>query len=350
MRFGAHSTNLVERVLESASLLPTPLADTLLGTRLVRTVLVASKLGMFDALEAGPRSAAEVARDRGTHPQATEKLLGALVGAGYATCDAEGRYALTRMSRRWMRSKSPVSLHDHMLLMFIAWRWVEHYEEFVRTGRPLDVHADLRDGEWGVYQRGMQSIARVSAPEVAARTPVPRGATAMLDVGGAHGAYSVALCRRHPRLRSTILDLPEAVEASAPLLAAQANGLGDRVVHRAGDARTHDYGDGTYDLIFTANLVHHFDADTNRDLMRRFSRALRPGGYVVVQEIEKSDARDDPSQVGGLGDLYFAMLSDSGTLAFSEVARWQEEAGLVPRKPVRLFTLPGTGQQAARKP
>lgn len=347
MRFGAQATGFVERILDSASLLPTPLADTLVGTWLVRTIMVASRLGMFDALEAGPLSAAEVARARETHPDATEKLLGALVGAGYATCDASGRYALTRMSRRWMRTKSPVSLHDHMLLMFVAWRWVEHYEEFVRTGRPLDVHADLRDGEWGAYQRGMQAIARVSAPEVAARTPVPRGATQMLDVGGAHGTYSVGLCRRHRRLRSTILDLPEAVEASAPLLAAQ--GMGERVVHLAGDARTHDYGEATYDLIFTANLVHHFDAATNRDLMGRFARALRPGGYLVVQEIEKVDVRDHPEQVGALGDLYFAMLSDSGTLAFSEVAAWQSEAGLVVKKPMRLFTLPGTGQQAGRK-
>jgi 2-polyprenyl-3-methyl-5-hydroxy-6-metoxy-1,4-benzoquinol methylase len=338
---------VVERLLDSASLLPTPLADTLVGTWLVRTILVASKLGIFDALEAGPLPGADVARARGTHPEATEKLLGALAGGGYVTCDRRGRYALTRMSRRWMTTRGALSLHDHMQLMFIAWRWMEHYEEFVRTGRPLDVHGDLREGEWAVYQRGMQSIARVSAPEVAARTPVPRGATAMLDVGGAHGIYSVALCRRHRRLRSTILDLPEAVEASAPLLAS--HGLGDRVVHLAGDARTHDYGSEAYDLIFAANIVHHFDDATNRDLMRRFARALRPGGRVVVQEIERSAARHDPDQVGALGDLYFAMLSDSGTLAFSQVAEWQSAAGLTPGKPLRLFTLPGTGQQSAGK-
>jgi len=347
VKFGARPTGVVEHLLDSASLLPTPLADTLVGTWTVRTVMVASKLGMFDALEAGPRSAAEVAGARGTHAAATEKLLSALVGAGYASCDAAGRYALTRMSRRWMRKESPLSLHDHMQLMFVAWRWVEHYEEYVRTGRALDVHRDLRNGEWETYQRGMRAIARVSAPEVAVRTPVPRGATAMLDVGGAHGAYSVALCRRHRRLRSTILDLPEAVTASAPLL--EGERMGERVVHRAVDALTYDYGEGTCDLVFVANLMHHFDDATNRDLMRRFARALRPGGYVVVQEIERVDARKSPSQVGALGDLYFAALSDAGTLAFEDVAGWQKDAGLAPRRPTRLFTLPGTGQQAARK-
>ena len=347
MKFGAQPSNIVERLLDSASLLPTPLADTLVGTWLVRTIMVASRLGVFDALDGRPLSASEIAHAKGTHPDATAKLLGALVGAGYVSRDAGGRYALTRMSRRWMRTKSALSLHDHMELMFIAWRWVEHYEAYVRTGRPLDVHADLRAGEWHSYQRGMQAIARVSAPEVAARTPLPRGATAMLDVGGAHGFYSVALCRRHKRLRSTILDLPEAVEASRPLLAAAR--IGDRVVHRAGDARTHDYGEGAYDLIFAANVLHHFDEATNGDLMRRFARALRPGGSVVVQEIERVDARSTKAQVGALGDFYFGMLSDSGTLAFAQVAAWQEEAGLAPRRPIRMFTLPGTGQQSASK-
>ena len=347
MKYGARPSGLLETVLDSASLLPTPLADTLVAMWTVRTVMVASKLGMFDALEAGPLSASDVARARGTDAGATEKLLGALVGAGYASCDAAGRFDLTRMSRRWMRTDSPLSLHDHMELMFVAWRWVEHYEAYVRTGRALDVHEDLRDGEWETYQRGMRAIARVSAPEIAVRTPVPRGATAMLDVGGAHGAYSVALCRRHGKLRSTILDLPEAVAASAPLLAGE--GMGGRVVHRAGDALTYDYGEGTCDLVFVANLMHHFDDATNRDLMRRFARALRPGGYVVVQDIERVDVRKNPPQLSALGDLYFAALSDAGTLAFADVAGWQRDAGLTPRRPTRLFTVPGTGQQAAKK-
>jgi SAM-dependent methyltransferase len=348
VKYGARPTGLVETVLDSASLLPTPLADSLVGMWTVRTLMVASKLGMFDALEGQPLSAADVARARGTNPGATEKLLAALVGAGYASCDAGGRFALTRMSRRWMRTASALSLHDHMQLMFVAWRWVEHYEEYVRTGRALDVHHDLRDGEWETYQRGMRSIARVSAPEIAVRTPVPRGATAMFDVGGAHGAYSVALCRRHRRLRSTILDLPDAVAASAPLL--EEERMGERVAHRAGDALAFDYGEATCDLVFVANLLHHFDDATNRDLMRRFARALRPGGYVVVQDIERVDARKSRSQVGALGDLYFAALSDSGTLAFEDVASWQKDAGLAPRRPTRLFTVPGTGQQAAKKP
>src|SRR5437762_687641 len=83
----------------------------------------------------------------------------------------------------------------------------------------LDVHAAMSGDDWGLYQRGMRAQATFAVPEVARRTPVPRGARDMLDIGGSHGYFSVALCRRHAGLRATVLDLPAAVAHAAPLLA-----------------------------------------------------------------------------------------------------------------------------------
>jgi hypothetical protein len=48
------------------------------------------------------------------------------------------------------------------------------------------------------------------------------------------GYFSVAICRRYPELRATVLDLPEAIKHAAPLLAKE--GMRDRVSHRAGNA------------------------------------------------------------------------------------------------------------------
>jgi chemotaxis methyl-accepting protein methylase len=54
--------------------------------------------------------------------------------------------------------------------------------------------------------------------------------------------------------------------------------MGDRVVHRAGNALTDDLGTGAYDIVLIAQVVHHFTADQNRELAERVARALRPGG------------------------------------------------------------------------
>ena len=48
--------------------------------------------------------------------------------------------------------------------------------------------------------------------------------------------------------------------------------MGDRVVHRAGDALADDLGEAQWDFIYIAQLVHHFDEPTNRAFMRREGR------------------------------------------------------------------------------
>ena len=50
-----------------------------------------------------------------------------------------------------------------------------------------------------------------------------------------------------------------------------------------------------------------------------------------------------------LGDLYFGALSASGIFGAQEIASWQKQAGLVPRRPIRFVTYPAVGQQAAKK-
>jgi SAM-dependent methyltransferase len=346
MRLTTIPENVVERVLLALGLVPTPSMDTLIALLLARTIMSATKLGLFEALAHGPLAAAEVAARCGTDPRATEKLLFALAGARYVR-EEGGKYALAPVARRWLLKDNPRSHHDAVLQCYLEAAQMEHAEEFVRTGRPANLHVGMSPEEWNLYQRGQRAYALHAAPEVARRTPVPRHPRTMLDVGGAHGYFSAALCRRHSGLRSIILDLPEAVEQSAPILARE--GMGDRVTHRAGNALTDDLGMVQFDLIFVANLVHHFDDRSNRDLMRRIARALRPGGCCVILEIIRSRSAREAGQIGALLDYYFAITSASGTWSFEEMADWQRGAGLVAQRPIRLRFSPGYGLQAAKK-
>ncbi len=348
MKLGVIPENPIEGVALLTGMVPTPLAQTIVGMWLARTVMVGVKLGVFEALKGGPLTAAEVAARCQTDPRATEKLLFALAGSNYLRPEHAERYALAPVARRWLLASSPQSLRDGILHQFLDAQLIEHYEDFVRTGRPVNMHATMSPEQWGVYQRGMRSGANLYAPEVARRTPVPKGARDMLDIGGAHGYFSVALCRRHPGLRATILDLPQAVEQSAPLLARE--GMGDRVTHWAGDALTADLGVEAYDLIFISSLLHHFDAPTCLALCERAARALRPGGYLVVQEVFRPASPRAAGQLGALSDLYFAVTSEAGTWSTDEIAVWERAAGLRPRKPIDFLFAPGTGQQSARKP
>ena len=170
----------------------------------------------------------------------------------------------------------------------------------------------------------------------------------MLDIGGSHGHFSVAICQRHTGLRATVLDLPAAVEHAAPMLARE--GMGDRVVLRAGDALTDDLGEAAYDLVFMFSLVHHFDEATNRALVERSARALRPGGILAIGDVMRPSSPGRGGQPAAFYDLYFALISEAGLPTFEEVRAWQSAAGLRLRRPTRLPFSGGVGIQAAVKP
>ena len=274
----------------------------------------------------------------GTDPRATEKLLNVLVTMRYLR-HRDGEYSITGHVRRWLLADAPGSIRDVILMKELEWRWIDQLETFVRDGRPLDVHGTMAPDDWSAYQRGMRAQANPLASWLARRVPVPEGARDMLDIGGSHGYFSVVLCRKHPGLTATVLDLPDAVTHARPLL--EQEGMGDRVTLQAGNALTDDLGEAAYDLILIFSLVHHFDDGTNRSLVSRAARALRPGGYLVIGDALRPSSPGKGGQQGAFFDLYFALTSESGLWTFDEMRSWQVAAGLTPRKSISL--VPGGG-------
>lgn len=346
MRVGAIPENLFEQVGLWAGEVPTPVIEALNGLLVVRALVATCRLGLLDTLRDGPLPGPEVARRAGTSPLPTRRLLDVLVSLRYLHREGD-RFSLTPLARRWLLADSPESVRDYLLWRHYEWDWVSRLDDHVRTGACMLGRPDLDDEGWRTYQRAMRCLSRLGAGEVAARTPVPSGARDLLDIGGAHGHQSVAFCRRHPGLRAVVLDLPEAVKASTPLLAEE--GLGDRVVHRPGNALQDDLGDACWDVVITSNVLHHFTAEECVRLTRAVARALRPGGVFAVVDFSRPTPREVMGQTSALLDLYFSMTSVSGAWTADEVAAWQRDAGLRPHRAIRLRRGAGSIIQAASK-
>lgn len=348
MRLGIIGEGLLERILARTNLVPAPLIETQIAFSMARAIMAGARIGLFDAIGAGEKSAAEVAASCNTDRAATAKLLDTLVGCRYLA-HRDGRYRLTGKSSKWLVSTSPHSIADKILFQYDEWDIVTKYEDYLATGAPLEVHGTIEGGPlWDRYQRGMRAVAGISASEVAARLPVPAGATDMLDIGGSHGFYSVSVCRRHVGLRSTILDLPEAIEHAAAILARE--GMGERVRHRAGDALTDDLGTVAWDVVFLSQLVHHFTDEQNRALMSRIGRALKPGGVCVLLDMIRPASPEAAGGAGAVLDLYFAATSRSGTWPIATMQSWHRDAGLTVERPIHLRTMPNAAMAVGRKP
>jgi 2-polyprenyl-3-methyl-5-hydroxy-6-metoxy-1,4-benzoquinol methylase len=341
VKVGAHPEGVVERIGLRLDLGPVALADTHVTMIAARTIMAGASLGIYDAIDEGARTAQEVAAACRTDLRATRTLLEALAALEYVV-HRRGRYTNSKRVTRWMLARSPRSVKDKLVFQQVEWNMLARLDEYVRTGAPIDMHATFDAPRYALYQAGMRSVAAALAPIFARHVPVPRRAKRLLDVGGSHGLYSVALCRLHPGLSAEILELPDAIAHAAPILAREK--MGARVRHVVGDARE-DLGDREYDVVLLANLVHHFSDAENAALARRVARALVPGGRFVVLDIERARG----GVLGTMMDLYFALTSASGTWTADEIAEWQRRAGLEPLRPVRPRMAPGWVLQSAKR-
>ena len=192
MRLGLIADTPEERNALESGQVPVAFLETHYAFGLARAVMAATRLGVFESLAHRPASAVTIARSCGTDPVATQKLLISLAGSGYLDVE-DDQYALTPTARACLLKGNTNSLVDTVLFAFDEWDLMEHIEDYVRSGSPLDLHQCMTREQWERYQQSMRALAGQTAQQVAQAISLPDGASDMMDVGGSHGYYSVAL-------------------------------------------------------------------------------------------------------------------------------------------------------------
>ncbi len=346
MRLGLKGANPGEWLALRAGLVPAPAAEAWGGMAASGVLVAAVRTGITARLARAPASAAEVAAELGLDPLPARLLLDCLQSAGHVTLRA-GRYRLSRRSRRWLDPASPLSVATYVAGVDDYWTWWAGLAEATRTGATTGSHAAPPDDPyWQRYITGQQQLARLSAAELARKLPLPSRPRTLLDIGGGHGWYSACLCRRHPGLTATVLDLPGSAAVGRELIAAA--GLSERVRFRDGDATTADLGGG-YDGVLCFNLVHHLAPEQAAALLRRAAAALNPGGTLAVLDVFADRGRRAPAHADLLA-LFVYLSSGAQVHTPAQLAGWLADAGLGPPAEVRVLRIPGLKLRVARKP
>ncbi len=315
---------------------------------MARSIMAAVELNVFEALENGPQTAEQVAQFCKTNPKATRALLGALVGCRYVKYQSKSKaYTLAPVAKKWLIQSSPANICNKLKFQLMEWDVMSRLENYVRTGTAMDLHLSEDPKLWASYQAGMVDIGKLALGETVSRTPIPKSATRMLDIGGSGGTYSAAFLKKYPGLSSRILDLPSAVEHARPFV--QKQGLGQRLEIVAGNVLTDQLEDGAYDFVWMANVAHHFSKEQNIAVAKKVFRALKPGGVFSILETERSDIPSDKNQMGAFLDLYFCLTSQSGTWSTGEIGAWLKESGYQNIHEIHYRTAPGLAQVYAIK-
>jgi SAM-dependent methyltransferase len=336
LNYGIVPETLAERAALWLGQVPVPMADLVLGPLKARIVMAGVTLGVFEGLRDGSRTAGDLAQALSLDPQALELLIRALVHVKYLEQDGD-TFGLSSLGRSTMIAGSARELTSFARWNETQWRFFERLDDLVRTGRGLDIHHTLDDANsWSYYQRAMFEAARYDAGALARLVPVPAGAQQLLDLGGSHGLLGAAICRAHPPMRSTVIDLPQAVVHSR--IVAHDAGLDDIVNHRPADLRIDSLEE--CDVALLSNVLHHFTAAEMLALLGRVRSVLRPHGTIAIWEFEAPS----PGAPAGGNDLmafFFRLTSSADMLHATQYADYLVDAGFVRVRILRPLRSPG---------
>jgi hypothetical protein len=345
MRITAAPDGLMERIGLMLNRLPTPIGEAMFGMPVARSLQVAQRTGMLAALAEGPREPAELAEHLGLQAAGTELVLDVIASMGHVELRADGRYEMTERARRWLDPSSEHYLGDFLADTAEYWQWYAGLEDLVRNGNHVELHDKPPDDPyWRSYIRGQYQLARLSSAEVAKAVPLARNAHSLLDVAGAHGEFSMALCRQHPGLKATVVDLPGSARVGREIVSGA--GMEDRVRHVEGDMFQADLG-GPHDGALCFNIVHHQTPEQARELFTRIRAALRPGAPLCVLELyDRPDGRKPDS--GSILGLFFHLTSGADTYTVEQVSTWLAGSGFGPAEKKTFRTLPSLAMLSAK--
>ncbi len=347
MKPGIVTWNPILKLLLSSNVAPLPLMEVFWGLGQARAVMTATKLGLFEAMAEGPASAEDIAASAQCDTHATTVLLNALVGFDYLHRKA-GLYRLSSKTRSWLLDGSKTSLVAMMGFLDDLFQGVEPMAETIRSGDVSNFHHQPRSSEgWRDYVHGLGHLAAKLGGPVASRVPVDRPPQRLLDVGGGHGMFSVAFCRKHPTVQAEILDLPGVIKHGQSMV--EEAGFSERVTYRPGDLRHDEWGEN-YDVVFLFDVMHNLAPEECTLAAEKAFNALRPGGTFVVLDSQHAGGDGNLSAVAGFNELVFFLISGSQAWPEPQVRTWLQDAGFASLKRGTIVPLPGLLMLTAQRP
>ena len=118
------------------------------------------------------------------------------------------------------------------------------------------------------------------------------GHETVLDVGCGRGLLLIEAARRLKTGKAVGVDIWQGQDLSgnrpeATLRNAQIEGVADRVEVKDGDARNLPFSDGTFDVVVYSAALHNiYDAAERQKAVREIVRVLKPGGSVLIRDIQ----------------------------------------------------------------
>lgn len=265
-----------------------------------RVLQTAVKLGVFTLLGATALTGEELRNDLGLHPRSIPDFFDTLVALGFLEREGDGaaaKYRNTAETAAFLDRNSPAFIggflemaHDRL------YRFWGDLDEALKTGRPQN---ESKHGGEGIFEelyreperleQFMDAMSGISAGNIIAlaeKFDFSRYRT-LCDVGGASGTLSIIVGSRHPHLKITTADLPPATAIAKRKISAA--GLSGQIDTVGIDFFKDDLPKA--DVITMGFILHDWNLENKKVLIRKAFEALPEGGAFIVLETLIDDAR-----------------------------------------------------------
>ncbi len=319
-----------------ASALPTPSPDHILQIGLSfwasKTLLSAVEMEVFTELARHPEDLNTLSGRLGLHPRSARDFLDALVALGFLQRE-DGVYFNTYASDLYLDKHKPSYIGG--MLEMANRRLYPHWTRLttaLRTGQPQgEAGPDAPDTFSALYAdpdrlkgflRAMTGVSRGANLAIAAKFPWSKYRT-VADAGPAQGDLLVQVASRNQHLLGIGFDLPEVGPIFEEYVAG--HGLSERLVFQGGSFFTDPLPQA--DVIMMGHILHDWNLDEKRMLIRKAYEALPEGGAFLAYDAIIDDDRTKNS-FGLLMSLNMLIETKGGfDYTGADCVGWMKDAG-----------------------
>ena len=243
----------------------------------------AAKLRIADRLEAGPKTADELARELQVHAQSLHRVLRMLASFGIFREDEKGKFHQTPESEL-LRTSLPHTLHYGALMVTqdIFWKPVGELAEVVRTGEngmvpyfgaPFFDYLEHNKEAGETFHRGMSSFSDLENAPLAGAYDWT-GIKTIVDVAGGHGGLLIEALKGAPQAKGILYDVAHVLKG------ARVNEEKGRWTCVEGDFFKNVPSGG--DAYLLKRIIHDWKDDDCVTILSHIRKAMKPGGKVLV--------------------------------------------------------------------
>jgi 2-polyprenyl-3-methyl-5-hydroxy-6-metoxy-1,4-benzoquinol methylase len=304
-----------------------------LGFWASKTLLSAVEMEVFTELAKQAEDLPTLQGRLGIHPRAARDFFDTLVALGFLR-RLDGKYANTPATDLYLDKHKPTYIGG--ILEMANQRLYEHWSHLTMALRTGKQQNEAKDGGTGspfdalyadparlkTFLSAMTGISRGANQAIAKKGPWKQYRT-FADVGTAQGDLAVQIALGNKHLNGLGFDLAEVGPIFEEYV--DQNGLSRRLGFQPGNFFEHPLP--KVDVITMGHILHDWNLEEKKTLLRKAFDALNPGGALIIYE---SIIDDDRSQnaFGLLMSLNMLIESPGGfDYTGQDCMGWMKEAG-----------------------